>query len=152
MKIKDEKIEVLSMKEYFVTEYCNEEIIIENCIINILDFDSIDFEKAVIIRNCLINKFLIYACWFEGGLEFRNNIIRENINYDMGGHNKKEVIIEGNLFLKKMEFLDCHFEAIFILRDNIFIEGTSLLGNIDEGYANTFDEGLTIDNNIGDLD
>lgn len=73
-------------------------IYLSNCIIDTLDFVGIEFEKEVIIRRCIITNMDIYSSWFSKGLIFVENLVLSDIDYEMGGHNKKEIIIEQNIF------------------------------------------------------
>lgn len=74
------------------------------------------------------------------------------VHYEMGGHNKKSIIIAGNIFHGFVNFLDCHFENQLLIEKNIFLLGSNLLGNKNEGFANLFQSEIIIKENIGSLD
>lgn len=124
---------------------------VKNCIIDTVDFDFFECEFKIIIENCIINNLLIHSCWFENGLDFNNNHVRNYVNYQMGGHNKKPINITGNIFCDFVSFFDCHFEDQMLLQNNLFLKGSNLLGNKNEGFVNTFDNEIILIDNIGDL-
>lgn len=147
MKIENEIIKVLEHPN--VTD--GEGIHIRNSIINTLDFDTLEFNNQVIIEKCIIENLLIHSCWFKKGLIFKNNLVMGYIDYQMGGHNKEAIIIDGNVFCEFLNFFDCHFENLFELKGNIFIKGSNLLGNVNEGFRNSFDIEIVLGNNIGNI-
>lgn len=123
-----------------------------NCTINIIDFIGMfEFNVHLIIENCIINNFKIHSCWFINGLILKNSIIHNYIDYQMGGHNNKPIILEGNVFTDFFNFFDCQFENIIVLKSNVFVKGTNLLGNKGEGFENRFVEGWLVENNVGDV-
>lgn len=122
------------------------DLIIEN-----LDFGFLEFNCSVVIENCIIDMLTIHSCWFHEGLILRNNIIKKNIDYQMGGHNNKPIIISNNIFCGFFNFFDCHFNDVVEVSNNIFFDGTNLLGNLDSGFGNLFEKGNSIKGNIGDL-
>ena len=69
----------------------------------------------------------------------------------MGGHNKSPIIITGNIFNEFVNFFDCHFENDLEVQSNIFFKGTNLFGNLNEGFANTFNGLVKSEFNIGSL-
>ena len=121
-------------------------ICLSNCIIDTLDFVGIEFEKEVIIRRCIITNMDIYSSWFSTGLIFVENLVLSDIDYEMGGHNKKEIIIEQNIFEGFFSFFDCCFEKEIVIRNNIFAGNCDLLLQENKGFDNIFE------NNIGRLD
>lgn len=133
-------------------EYINESWSLSNCVIELLDINALEFLKEVTITNCIIHNLSIHTSWFSGGLNFTNNIVLSDIDYQMGGHNKKEVRFEGNVFKGFFSFFDCQFDAKLIVKDNIFIYGTDLFTKEDMGFDNTFENGFIVENNIGKLD
>lgn len=133
-------------------EYTNESWSLSNCVIELLDINALEFLKEVTITNCIIHNLSIHTSWFSGGLNFTNNIVLSDIDYQMGGHNKKEVRFEGNVFKGFFSFFDCQFDAKLIVKDNIFIYGTDLFTKEDMGFDNTFENGFIVENNIGKLD
>lgn len=129
----------------------NEPLIISNSIIKTLDFDTAEFKNKIIIENCIIHDFMILSCWFYKGLTFRNNQVLNYIDYQMGGHNEEPISIEGNIFYGFFNFFDCQFGASVTIENNIFINGSNLLGNKNEGFKNTFDSDLVEKNNVGKI-
>ncbi|MBC5642792.1 hypothetical protein H8S77_07820 [Parabacteroides sp. BX2] len=130
----------------------SEEIIISNSIIDEINFASLIFSKKVCISKCIIDKFVIHSSWFEGGLNFVDNIVLSDIDYQMGGHNITDFVLERNLFNGFFSFFDCQFEGNVIVKDNIFKKGSDLLLKEDKGFDNLFERQLIIENNIGHLD
>ena len=132
--------------------FAQEELIIESCVINNIEWNCFNPNFFISINNCIINKLHIYCAWFEGGFFFKNNIVKETVNYEMGGHNKKPFIMDGNVFLGFIDFFDCQFDAEVNITNNVFTKGTSLLGNKGQGFSNLFEHGYAIEGNIGKLD
>lgn len=130
----------------------NEDVKISNSIINEMNFVSLVFPKKVYISNCIIDKFVIYSCWFQGGLHFVDNIVLSDIDYQMGGHNIEDFILENNIFNGFFGFFDCQFKGDVMIRNNIFKKGSDLLYKENKGFDNLFEGQLIIENNIGRLD
>ncbi len=137
---------------HLAQEHINESLLLSNCVIEFLDLNSLEFLEDVVIRNCVIHKLVIYSSWFSGGLKFMNNIVLSDIDYQMGGHNKKEIEFSGNIFKGFFSFFDCHFEAKLIIKDNLFVSGSDLFTKENKGFDNTFENGFSVENNIGKLD
>lgn len=124
-----------------------------NCRINTIDLIGVfELNVHLIIENCIINNLKIHSCWFVDGLILKNNIVKNNIDYQMGGHNVKPIVIEGNIFINFFNFFDCHFENIIEVKNNVFEKGTNLLGNKGEGFENSFVTGWLVENNVGSVD
>ncbi len=120
-------------------------------IIENLDLRFEHFNELLNIENCIIEEIQLDAAWFLKGLVFKNNIVKSTISYETGGHNNDIISIEGNIFFGFFDFLDCHFEDKVFIKNNIFIEGTNLLGNKGKGFENTFKSGIVTENNIGNI-
>lgn len=134
-------------------QYClTESLSLCNCIIDVLDFNALKFVNEVVIKNCVINELIIYSAWFPGGLKFMNNLVLSDINYEMGGHNNKEIVFLGNIFNDFLGFFDCHFYECLILKNNIFAKNSDLLAKENKGFDNIFLKGVVVENNIGRLD
>ena len=69
----------------------------------------------------------------------------------MGGHNAEPIIVLGNIFSEFVNFFDCQFDNDLEIRNNIFLKGSNLLGNLDEGFKNTFERNIILENNLGFL-
>ena len=110
-----------------------------------------NYEEQVVIENCIIENFEIDNAWFLKGLVLKNNIIKNKVEYNMGGHNKECIFIENNIFQGLVDFFDCHFENMIIVKNNLFLMGSTLLGNKGEGSENTFTNGLIAENNLGNI-
>ncbi|WP_291530584.1 hypothetical protein [Bacteroides sp. UBA939] len=124
-----------------------------NCIINSIDLiGAFELNVCLTIENCIISNLKIHSCWFVNGLVLKKCIIKNYIDYQMGGHNLNPIILEGNIFMDFFNFFDCQFESCIELKNNIFIKGTNLLGNKGEGFENSFAEGWLAENNIGKID
>jgi hypothetical protein len=124
-----------------------------NCIVDTIDLIGVfEVKTHLVIENCIIDNFLIHSCWFENGLILKNSIIKNYVDYQMGGHNANPIVFERNIFIEFFNFFDCQFENIIELRNNIFRKGANLLGNRGEGFENSFVSGWIDENNIGDID
>lgn len=148
MNIANKNIELLDFSEL---EELNSFTII-NCTIKTINFDLFEPNFQIKIENCRIENFLIHSCWFKGGLLFKNNVVKNYIDYQMGGHNELPIILDGNIFNSFVNFFDCQFYANLEVINNTFTKGSNLLGNLEEGFKNTFNEGLIFKNNIGNID
>ena len=129
----------------------SEGMILEHCVIGVLDLSTIEFHDKVTIRNCIIDKLDLHCTWFAAGLEFTGNIIMSDIDYQMGGHNNEEMIISDNIFHGFFDFFDCHFENKLTVENNIFMKGTDLILRENKGFDNYFHGGVILSGNIGKL-
>ena len=121
-----------------------------NCVVDTIDLIGVfELNVQLVIENCIINNFKIHSCWFVKGLILKNCIVKSYIDYQMGGHNKSPIILEGNVFIKFFNFFDCQFENTIELKNNVFVKGTNLLGNKGEGFENSFVKGWFVENNVG---
>lgn len=126
---------------------------ITNSVIDTIDLiGAFELETHLIIENCIIKNLNIHSCWFINGLILKNCIITNYIDYQMGGHNMGKFILEGNLFKEFFNFFDCHFDEILEVKNNVFLKGSNLLANKNEGYENTFNKGYLDYNNLGIID
>ena len=126
---------------------------LQNCLINKIDLLAAwELTTHLVIQNCIINNLRIHSCWFVNGLSVKNSIIHNYIDYQMGGHNAKPIVIEGNIFTGFFNFFDCQFENVIELKSNVFEKGTNLLGNKGEGFENFFATGYLVENNVGAID
>lgn len=148
MRIENRIVDILKYSDLDV----NEPNHICNSIIKTIDFDLFEFERNVIIEGCIIDFLHIHSCWFIDGLVLKNCIIKNYVDYQMGGHNEKPILIENNIFNEFMNFFDCQFGDIVEVKNNVFMKGSNLLGNKEEGYHNTFDKGVIEKSNIGKID
>lgn len=149
MVIENKNIEIIDLQYFEGENNCH----LVNCIITTIDLiGTFDIKVHLVIENCIVDYLKIHSCWFTNGLVIKNCIINNNIDYQMGGHNLEPLIIEGNIFIGFFNFFDCQFENRIELKNNIFVKGTNLLGNIGEGFENTFNRGYLIENNKGDID
>lgn len=125
---------------------------INNSLINIIDLSFTEFEFELKLNNCIINELALHTTWFKGGFIIKNCIVKRYLNYEMGGHNEKKVIIKNNIFEDFVNLFDCQFEALLIVESNIFKRGTNLLIDFHTNENNSFAKELQINNNIGELD
>ena len=124
-----------------------------SCIIDTIDLIGVfELKVSLTIEGCIINNLKIHSCWFTNGVVLINNLVKNYVDYQMGGHNRKPMLFEGNVFSGFFNFFDCQFEDVVELRNNIFIKGTNLLGNRGEGYENSFSKGFVVENNLGIVD
>lgn len=149
--VKEIKNEILNEYQHSSTDGSSV-VKISNSIIKLVSFPTGCLNSQIIIENSIIETLFIHASWFNHGLILRGNLIKNEIDYQMGGHNKAPILIERNVFHGFFNFFDCHFIDTVEVCHNIFLEGASLLGNIDTGYSNLFDSDYIIDGNIGRLD
>jgi len=145
MKIENKILEILDC-----TLMGNETIEVTNCIIDSFEMNFTTYQYPVEIYNCIIGNFLVHSTWFTKGLKLINCIIKENIHYEMGGHNVMTIIMEGNIFMDFFNFFDCQFDNKVIVRNNVFVKGSNLLSK--EGYKSTFNLGIEVNANYGTLD
>lgn len=124
-----------------------------NCIINTIDLIGVfELNVHLIVENCIINNLKIHSCWFVNGFLLKNCIVKNYVDYQMGGHNSNPIVIDGNVFMGFVNFFDCQFESRIELINNVFIRGTNLLGNKGEGFENSFAKGCITANNVGNID
>lgn len=143
MIIKNEIIEELKIEENI-----NENIYISNVIATSIDLSFMTFIDKVRIEECYIDNLFINSSWFNNGFELHNCIIKNKIQYEMGGHNNSPIVIKNNIFCNTFIFLDCHFFDELTIKENIFNKGCTILGS---SMNNTFDKKPEIFNNIGDV-
>jgi hypothetical protein len=124
-----------------------------NCLVNTIDLIGVfELNAHLIIENCIITNLNIHSCWFVNGLILKNSIIKNDIDYQMGGHNVMPIVIEGNVFGGFFNFFDCQFENVIEIRNNVFKKGANLLGNKGEGFENKFVSGWFAESNVGSID
>ena len=146
---KDQNIEYINHTDI----KCSNTVHMFNCIINTIDLIGVfELKTHLIIENCIINNFHIHSCWFLNGLTFKNSVVKNPVDYQMGGHNIKPIVLEGSVFMGFFNFFDCQFYNIIELRNNVFMRGTNLLGNKGEGFENRFERGWLVENNVGNID
>jgi hypothetical protein len=143
MNIEKRVINILNL-----TNCSKESIIIDNSIIDILDLRFTEYRLNVSIINCHINNLMLHTSWFKGGFLMENCIIKDKINYEMGGHNESPIVIRKNLFCDIFIFFDCQFINKLIINNNIFLNGCTLIG---ESMNNTFKSRIEIGENIGNM-
>lgn len=148
MKIENKNIDIFDCSELNESSTCY----ILNSTIKTINFDLFEPNFQIIIENCKIDNFLIHSCWFKGGLLFKNNEVKNYIDYQMGGHNELPIILDGNIFNGFVNFFDCQFYSQLEVINNTFMKGSNLLGNLEEGFKNTFNNDVILKNNIGNLD
>ena len=124
----------------------NEEILIKNCIIENLNLGFSTFQAEVVIEGCVINEMVLISAWFEQGFTFVNNIVKKQVQYEMGGHNMQPVRIENNIFLSIFVFFDCIFMSSLIIKNNLFLSDCTLWN-----ATNDFNEN-EITGNTGKMD
>lgn len=125
--------------------------VLKNCVVEELNISGGENE-GLIIENCVVDRFSAIGTSFNGSVIIRNSIFREELRFIDSGYNKQEIIIENNVFLCHADFFDEVFEAPFILRNNILLDGTNLFGFQGESCQVTFRSGYTVEGNLGQLD
>lgn len=129
-----------------------ESVIIRNCIIDMINFEFTKVFVPIFLESCIIKELLINTCWFKKKTVIDKCIFKNDIIYEMGGHNDDEIQIINNVFCGFFDFFDCHFNEKIFIENNIFIKGTNLLGNKEKGYKNIFNKGIILSNNNGNLE
>ncbi len=124
---------------------------VSRSIIKILDLSFSEFDSEVIIQDCLIYDWQVHSSWFREGLILKDCKIIKYVDYQMGGHNKKPIKMYGNIFSEFVNFFDCQFDGVIEVKNNIFLKGSNLFGNLGEGFANSFENGALVENNLGNL-
>ena len=149
MVIANQKIESINQNEL----KGNESFRFFNCIVETIDLLGVfELKVHLILENCIINNLQIHSCWFVNGLLIKNSIVKNYVDYQMGGHNTNPIVIEGNVFEDFFNFFDCQFDGVVELKYNVFKKGTNILGNKGEGFENSFANGWVIENNVGNID
>lgn len=124
-----------------------------NCIINTIDLiGAFEVNANLVVENCIIENLQIHSCWFKNGFVLKNCIVKNYVDYQMGGHNEKPIIFLMNIFLEFVNFFDCQFQNLIELKENYFVKGSNLLGNKGEGFENIFVSGWIEERNIGRID
>lgn len=148
MIIRNAIIDSLDQSQLNSVDVCH----ISNSIINTIDLVALELDFQLIIEHSIVSNFLIHTCWFKKGLIFKNNQVLNYIDYQMGGHNEENIVIADNIFCGFFNFFDCYFTGNLTVKNNIFIKGSNLIGNVNEGWKNSFKKELVIENNMGLLD
>ena len=65
---------------------------ISNLIIGTLDFGFNDFYNEITIDSCIINTLILHNARFRAGFCMRNCIVKNKVQYEMGGHNQKYTV------------------------------------------------------------
>jgi len=130
------------------TKAIKDEIFISNSIIDTLDFSFTSYDYYISIKNCQITNLKIHSSWFKHGFSLEGSIIQKEIKYEMGGHNDLPIELNGNIFCELVVFFDCHFFDKLVLKNNIFYQGTTVMGRL---LLNTFQSGVMLKNNVGNL-
>lgn len=127
--------------------------VLRNCVVGTIDLIGVfDLEVHLTIENCVVESMLIHSCWFSEGCTIKNSVIVSYVDYQMGGHNLRPIVLEGNVFNEFFNFFDCQFNDVIEVRNNIFLKGANILGNKGEGFENTFAHGCIVEGNIGSMD
>lgn len=104
----------------------DEPIHIKDCIIYNLCLGFSTFHAEVIVEHCIVDNIVLVSAWFEQGFTFKNNIVKKQVQYEMGGHNLQPVRIENNIFLSIFVFFDCIFMSQLIVKNNLFLANCTL--------------------------
>lgn len=82
-----------------------ESLIIKNSFIGKIDLAFTGFKTSnLTITGCVIGELFLHTTWFFQGFILENCTIQKSLDYQMGGHNKKPVIIRNNVFWRFFEF------------------------------------------------
>ncbi|KUG06430.1 hypothetical protein [Solirubrum puertoriconensis] len=128
-------------------------VLIENCRVEHLSASGgVSFECAVtLLQTHFIQADFIFA-YFLQGLHIEGCTFDTYLDFQAGGHNKPgfPVCLLANEFSGFVNFFDCCYEAEVVVEDNVFRQGTNLLGR-PFNIPVTFDVPLRQARNIGDL-
>ncbi len=129
-------------------------IIISNSRIENLESAFKSFYFPVEINNSVIEKCDFYATSFFAGLKLANSIFEHTILFQSGGHNKNNALvqIENCTFEGFVDFADCWYEGVVVIRGNKFLQGTNLLNKESHNTSVQFDVKPLIENNEGAID
>ncbi|PKA21962.1 hypothetical protein CH381_33360 [Leptospira sp. mixed culture ATI2-C-A1] len=124
----------------------------ENCIFNNVDFSFHTFEKRIKFRNCIFNDFFAMSVFYPEGFEMINCNITENFDVCCGGHNLNDSFILENTTINGFaNFQDCLFMNKVFIKNNIFVNGSNILGNSILGTEVEFQKEFYIENNLGNI-
>ena len=130
----------------------NKEVIIENCEIEYFSGSVTRFNKVVKLSNTKFKKSQFVFTYFQGGLQIENCVFEEYLDFQSGGHYQQNTIsICNNYFHDFVNFFDCWFESLVLIKNNQFLKGTNLLGKPHD-IPVTFEVTPIIENNLGVLD
>jgi hypothetical protein len=123
-------------------------IVIDNCIIDILNCTSTEFQRPVILTNTHFKDCKFLYSYFLEGLVLKNCRFDSYLDFQAGGHNNVEhsIIIENNTFLHFVSFWDCWYKGKVSVCNNNFVKGTNIESR---KQMITFDIPPKISNNIG---
>lgn len=132
----------------------NKNIRIENCIVEYLKSESVEYLSKVELINTEFKKCAFSFCYFQGGLNIEKCIFNDYLDFQCGGHNNKEnaFIIKDCIFHGFVNFFDCIYNGAVDISGNDFIKGTNLMGNLGHSYQVSFDIKPKIENNKGRID
>jgi hypothetical protein len=131
-----------------------EDIVVSGCVINAVEISGGVCKGVVKISNSIINNLTAIGRRFEFGLEISNCVFNESVSFEAGGHNERDktMLFEGNVFRCFVDFYDAQYHGPFVVKNNIFLEGTSLLGNKGTVVETLFESGVVCENNLGKMD
>lgn len=129
---------------YSDRENLNREILISDSVMDIVDLRFSTFNQKVSVRNCVINHLLIHSSFFINGFTIDNCVVKEKVQFEMGGHNKSPIVIHNNIFCGLFVFFDCQFDEQLSILNNIFKKGSTLFNK-----TNTFEIKPEVYGNIG---
>ncbi|MCD7935628.1 MAG: hypothetical protein LUG98_02075 [Tannerellaceae bacterium] len=130
----------------------NDDISIWYSFIESLDLSFRVHKGKVEIRNCVIENLYLFNGWFPEGFVFEGNIVKNWVLCEIGPHNKKPFIMRNNIFHGFFHFFDCVFSGEVLIENNIFMQGSDLLGNQQTSTKTLFQVLPVIRNNQGRLD
>jgi len=110
-------------------DICEKQIYIENCIVDNFTAMSVQFLSKVELINSEFKNCIFTFAYFTEGLKIQNCIFQKYLDFQCGGHNKKDNFIEitNSIFQGFVNFFDCIYEGPVKIKDNDFMEGTNFL-------------------------
>jgi hypothetical protein len=144
--------DLILRKLNFIKEITDLNFSFENCLFENIDFSFRTFSNRIIFTNCIIKDFFAMSIFYPKGFEMKNCIILGNFDLSCGGHNKlNNFIIENCIFQGEVDFTDCWFMGKVSIKNNIFTNGTNILGKNVSQTKVQFDDEYIILNNLGNV-
>lgn len=138
-----------------IDDKIHQTIRIENCVLNGIQASCMHFISHLSFHGCIVQTSWIqfFATYFLGGLSITDCSFETEVNFECGGHNQNgsTFAIEGTRFTKFVSFSDSWYEGPVMIRNCQFLEGSNLLGNLDQPYIVRFDVPPVIEGNEGQL-
>jgi hypothetical protein len=129
-------------------------LVLDNCYVEELVYPCVRFTKSVKLTKTHIRKSTSHGVYFLDGLLMENCICDAYLDFEAGGHNAPgtSFVLNNSTFHGFVSFLDAWFQGDVTVTNNLFKNGTNLLGNRGTPLEAGFDFEPTIKNNSGRID